>query len=777
MKKTFAVVKKVLLAAVVVVAVAGIGRNAFAGLAARGATDVSHGNYPIWYQDSNGLALEHCIVDGAQCLNAPEARPNPAAPLNITSVPPNWPAEMFFWTAVSSAGWTINGDLALAVLALESSFSIGQPQDGDQVVFARVRVKLLNPPLTGTYTFQHPWGQFNFDCTAGVVCVSTRDVGLAPLQFDLALGGDVGPFLRPSVSEGGAASAPVAGVGGLYISDAVTEGFVTGGSVRNRVVVIDPLGNQFAQNRFSVMGKIIGVSTSPANAVFAPQAPGAVSQTVMFTLTNLDPAQNLVLGALSLTGANPADFQVTLNACSNATIAPQGTCTFHVAMSGAAGANPLRSATARISAISPANTPAVAIPLSGEINASMPTIVSQVPSNGAVNVVLNQKIVIRFNEALSAASVTNASIFIAGGVPATVSLDATGKIIIMTPLDDLAPNTPYTVNITNAVEDVAGNPAQATSFVFTTGATTDSTLPAVSVASPNDGTTGASLLSALTVVFSKPMDLTTISNATFKLDNGATGTVTFDEAARLATFTPETPLLANTVYTATITTGASDTTGNNMSADFNWTFLSDISPTTPVLVGPLDAESGIGTSVELKWRASSDEDGDAIVYHVSICDNAQFVGCQPIDKVAQASINENVKFALVGGSGLSLMLVGTLFMGSVRYRKRFIALLVAAYVGGVFIASCGSSGNETAVGDSSIASGSDQSSTADDGTAGGTTDGTGGTDTGTVPTVSKDVTLFVDGLKAGKTYTWKVEADDSKGGKAVSTTWQFKTAQ
>lgn len=738
----------VLMGAIAALAVMLIAGQARAALSARGAPDQAHGNYPVWYQDQAGLSLELCTDDSGFCVG-PEGRTFPGQPL---AFPGNWPDEMFYYDTTTGAGWTINGANALVVMALEAAFSIGPVQDGDQVVFARIRVKLNNAPLTGQYTLEHPWGQFTFDCEVGVVCVFTRDIGLAPLAFDLALGGDISTFLRPSNVEGGAALAPVSDPisGNLYIANPAAETFITGGTVRNSVTVIDPLGNRFNQNRFVIMGKIIGVSVSPASAVFAPQAPGVVSEAKVFTLTNLNPAQNLVLGALSITGANPADFQSSLDSCSGATVAPGASCSFSIVMSGAAAANSLRSATAKISASAPLNTPPVAILLSGEINASMPTIVSMVPANGAADVPTNQKIIVRFSEALNPASVTNASLFLTGGIQASLALDATGKVVVLTPLQELTPNTAFTVNITSGIEDLVGNPAGAQTSVFTTGAGADLSAPAVVSTVPTDNSTGTSIEASISAVFSKDMDPTLISSATFTLNNGATGSVVYDEASKTATFTPDTPLELDTIYTAMISTGAVDLMGNSMAADYKWTFLTDVAPTVPILVAPDDAEEGIGSSVELKWMSSTDEDGDAIVYHVSVCDNDRFVGCNPIDKSAKVEVG-NLKFALAGGSGLGLLLAGTFFMGGIKYKKRMIALLIAAYAAGTVIVACGSG--------SDIAGASEG-----DGVASGT------------ESESTEVSLTVNGLKPNTFYTWKVEADDGKGGKVSSGTWQFKTA-
>jgi hypothetical protein len=81
---------------------------------------------------------------------------------------------------------------------------------------------------------------------------------------------------------------------------------------------------------------------------------------------------------------------------------------------------------------------------------------------------------------------------------------------------------------------------------------------------------------AITATFSKAMDPATITPA-FTLtgpSGSVSGTVAYIAATNVATFTPTSPpgLAVSTTYTATITTGAADTFGNHLAANFVWTF-------------------------------------------------------------------------------------------------------------------------------------------------------------------------------------------------------------
>jgi hypothetical protein len=68
------------------------------------------------------------------------------------------------------------------------------------------------------------------------------------------------------------------------------------------------------------------------------------------------------------------------------------------------------------------------------------------------------------------------------------------------------------------------------------------------------------------------MNGSTIDTNTFTLDNGVTGTVTYDANTTTATFAPSSKLDYETTYIATITTAVRDLAGNPMLADFTWSF-------------------------------------------------------------------------------------------------------------------------------------------------------------------------------------------------------------
>jgi len=93
---------------------------------------------------------------------------------------------------------------------------------------------------------------------------------------------------------------------------------------------------------------------------------------------------------------------------------------------------------------------------------------------------------------------------------------------------------------------------------------------------------GTAIISA---TFSKAMNAATINTSTFTLTGPGSasvpGSVTYVVSTMVATFKPSSSLALNTTYTATITTGAADTFGNNLAANFAWTFMTAVAPCAP----------------------------------------------------------------------------------------------------------------------------------------------------------------------------------------------------
>ncbi|MBV6518232.1 MAG: hypothetical protein DCC43_07945 [Candidatus Brocadia sp.] len=103
--------------------------------------------------------------------------------------------------------------------------------------------------------------------------------------------------------------------------------------------------------------------------------------------------------------------------------------------------------------------------------------------------------------------------------------------------------------------------------------------PTVSTTSPAENEAGVAVNSAITATFSEPMDANTITTATFTPTDGVTpvtGTVSY--TGTTATFMPSGNLSYATNYTATITTGATDLSGDALTSAYTWSFTTGAAP-------------------------------------------------------------------------------------------------------------------------------------------------------------------------------------------------------
>jgi len=126
---------------------------------------------------------------------------------------------------------------------------------------------------------------------------------------------------------------------------------------------------------------------------------------------------------------------------------------------------------------------------------------------------------------------------------------------------------------------------------------------------PANAAMGVPINSQLAVTFSEAMNPATINGTTFILKQGNTpvnGTVSYVNGA--AIFAPATALTPNTLYTATITTGAktteaTDLAGNALASDFVWSFKTsastDVTSPTVSFTIPADNDTGVPINSQL----------------------------------------------------------------------------------------------------------------------------------------------------------------------------------
>ena len=223
-----------------------------------------------------------------------------------------------------------------------------------------------------------------------------------------------------------------------------------------------------------------------------------------------------------------------------------------------------------------------------------PTVTSTNPASAATAVALNQKVAATFSKVMDSSTITTTTFTLNQGTTTVLgTVSYAGTTATFTPTANLAASTLYTATITTGAKDLAGN-ALASSFVwtFTTGTTTNISAPTVTLTVPADKATSVGTNQTINATFSTGMDPTTINTVTFTLAGPGTtnviGVVTYDAASNIATFTPASNLAANALFTATVTTGATDLAGNALASNFVWTFTTGATTTGP---GPVNLGS------------------------------------------------------------------------------------------------------------------------------------------------------------------------------------------
>jgi hypothetical protein len=177
-----------------------------------------------------------------------------------------------------------------------------------------------------------------------------------------------------------------------------------------------------------------------------------------------------------------------------------------------------------------------------------PTLLSVLPASGSISVEPASSIVLQFSEPVARASIVPASVSLSGPggtVAADYTFNDSDRTVTMTPSQPLPLNRTFTVSVTSAVTDVAGNPlATASSTTFKTKSP-DTTPPRVASIVPVNGAVNVPVGTAVDVTFTEPVDRSTITTASFRLSvNSApiSGHFTFSSADAAVRFVPDEPL-------------------------------------------------------------------------------------------------------------------------------------------------------------------------------------------------------------------------------------------
>ena len=308
----------------------------------------ANGGFASWYQDTHGRTLDLCLSK-ALSSRVPSA---PGAPSYMCSLlptpgvfddaqpivfPSNFPDEAFWFTGETTLVDAARGIDLTYVSAIEAAFAAEEPVEGDQVSFARIRIR-VDVPTAGTYVITHPYGVdvFNIDTPGRRAINMTRDIGIGtPKTYDGALKGDIGPFLR-SVNGPYTETNPLTGAAEQFVGDPNLSEAVTGSPFNTNYVRIEgPNGLDLRSTTFAVSGKLSTVvrptpmiaqrSTYSRKAgdsapvaqqdvfVLAPPAPGTAAVTSSTPVLNMTEANSTGswYAQSSVNPALPTTLQVT----------------------------------------------------------------------------------------------------------------------------------------------------------------------------------------------------------------------------------------------------------------------------------------------------------------------------------------------------------------------------------------------------------------------------------------------------------------------------------
>jgi hypothetical protein len=158
------------------------------------------------------------------------------------------------------------------------------------------------------------------------------------------------------------------------------------------------------------------------------------------------------------------------------------------------------------------------------------------------------------------------------------------------------------------------------------------------------------------------MDPSTIDTNTFSVDNGVTGTISYDIGTKTATFTPTANLTYSTTYTATVTTGVKDLALNPLQTDHTWSFTTVPAPdTTPPVVdstSPDDNETDVPIDSVISVTFSENMDAatiDSNTLHLdngATCSVIYDAGTRTATLTPLADLNEDTTYTVTVTTGV-----------------------------------------------------------------------------------------------------------------------------
>jgi hypothetical protein len=234
-----------------------------------------------------------------------------------------------------------------------------------------------------------------------------------------------------------------------------------------------------------------------------------------------------------------------------------------------------------------------------------PTVISQYPARGAINVTRAVHPYIIFSKAMDYTTINSTTVqLLQNGAPVAASVSLSGpNVAIITPDNPLNGNTIYYLAVTTGAQDTTGMAlarayGSAISSKFTTATAAPPTILSVF---PTDNTTGVPFNIQPYINFSRSMDSSTITSTNIQLLDGVTPvaiTVTLSNYTRVV-ITPALPLEYSKTYSIVVGTGVKDAFGNALTSSSTTNFTTD-SAVSPVISSIYPADTATGVNVEVQ---------------------------------------------------------------------------------------------------------------------------------------------------------------------------------
>jgi hypothetical protein len=266
---------------------------------------------------------------------------------------------------------------------------------------------------------------------------------------------------------------------------------------------------------------------------------------------------------------------------------------------------------------------------------------SQSPSDLATDIPVNTEVSFTFNKKVD--GVTQSTVILNSmdttvAVNANVSYDSETRTVTLKPVNPLSVDSYYVVKVTSGIHSLSGVPFEGTSWLFTTGAKTDTVKPTVTSVTPFKGASYVSTDGKISVTFSESVQSgsvsadvisggTVSSAGSFRVKNLRTGLylsgkVTYDSAKNIAIFEPGSVVYNSsgsvvsfnsiklsdwTNYQVELTSTIKDIAGNGLaSGDYTlYSFMTD-DENDPVLSGvyPSEGATDVPRSAQVKLSFS-----------------------------------------------------------------------------------------------------------------------------------------------------------------------------